>query len=48
VQGCCGDTAMDGETCNISVGPFCMQPARCLLGPGGGVAGTCHAPDACD
>jgi hypothetical protein len=48
VSGCCSKTAGDGEACNIALGPFCVQPARCLLGPGGGVTGTCRVPDPCD
>jgi hypothetical protein len=48
VDGCCTNTAVDGAPCNIAMGPFCVSPAICLLGPGGGVVGTCHTPDACD
>jgi hypothetical protein len=42
----CVAVAADGDACDLSMGPTCLPPARCVVPAGGGVRGTCVPPDA--
>jgi hypothetical protein len=44
-MGTCKELAHNGDTCDTSVGPGCMFPARCVTGGGdGSTSGTCVVP----
>lgn len=44
----CSATAADGAACNLVSGPFCREPARCILNSDAGTLGTCQFPNALD
>lgn len=46
--GVCRRDALEGAACDVSVGPSCLPPGRCVV-PAGETAGTCTLPsgDAC-
>jgi hypothetical protein len=41
----CVAAAPDGQPCDITAGPPCLLPAKCVLTSDGGTAGTCRFPD---
>jgi hypothetical protein len=45
-QGSCKPLANDGQSCDLTVGPACMPPARCVVAAEGGTSGTCIVPSA--
>jgi hypothetical protein len=44
----CSSPANDGASCNLVSGPFCLEPARCIVNGEGGTSGTCQLPSAAD
>lgn len=42
----CSPTAEDGAPCDLVNGPFCRDPARCILSGDSGTAGSCLFPNA--
>jgi hypothetical protein len=42
MAGTCTAAAADGAACDVMAGPPCLNPARCVVGSGGGTAGTCQ------
>jgi hypothetical protein len=42
-MGVCKAAAADGEPCDLSLGPPCLTPARCVVN-GSGTAGVCTLP----
>jgi hypothetical protein len=44
-QGTCKAFAMDGQSCDTSGGPLCMNPARCVYASDASATGTCTLPD---
>jgi hypothetical protein len=44
-QGTCAGSAPVGGACDLAVGPYCIEPSRCLVGADGGTSGTCQIAD---
>jgi hypothetical protein len=44
--GTCTATAAVGAACDLSAGPGCISPSRCIVARDAGTAGTCLIPDA--
>jgi hypothetical protein len=44
--GTCTATAAVGAACDLSAGPGCISPSRCIIAGDAGTAGTCLIPDA--
>jgi hypothetical protein len=45
-MGTCKAPAADGAACDLSNGPPCLSPARCVTGGGTATTGTCQVSDA--
>jgi hypothetical protein len=46
VQGTCSGASNLGGPCDLTVGPECISPSRCIVGSDGGTSGTCQVTDA--
>ena len=46
MPGTCRQYGAIGAPCDLSVGPPCFLPARCIVDSDGGTAGTCQIPSA--
>ncbi len=42
--GACVAAVTEGTACDVSLGPTCLPPAKCVLSGDGGTAGTCTLP----